>query len=113
MKRIILTSAIISIAVNLTGLLTNLFTYANFRKMYLYRRLSGGEWMGWQGFGLLMEKTFPMTTINDPATSGRTWLSLDPISLAVPLIVVFLAVFTVLFVIRMIRKSVQARKTVR
>lgn len=113
MKKIILTSAIVSIAVSLAGFLTNLYTYANFRKMYLCRQLYGGEWMGWQGFGLLMEKTFPLTTADDPAASGSTWLSFDPVSLVVPLIVVFLTVFSVLFVIRMIRKSVQTRKSTR
>ena len=102
MKKIILRSVIIAAAVNLAGFLTNLVTYMTARKMYLCRRLSGGEWMGWQGFGLLMEKTFPMSSIDEPVT-GSTWLSFDPISLLPTLIAVFLLVLIVSLVIRGIK----------
>lgn len=105
MKKIILRSviisAIITAAVNLAGFLTNLFTYKTMRKMFLCRQLSGGEWMGWQGFGLMMEKTFPMSSIDDPVT-GSTWLSFDPLNLLPTLIGVFLLVFVVSFIISII-----------
>ena len=114
MKKIIAKSAIIaaiiSAAVNLTGFLTNLFTYMNFRRMFLCRRLTGGEWMGWQGFGLQMNKTFPITTMDDPGAGGSTWLTFDPSSLIAAVVGIFLLVFIVSLVIGiMIRPANRTR----
>ena len=111
MKKIIVKSvviaAIISAAVSLIGFLTNLFTYKNFRRMFLCRQLTGGEWMGWQGFGLLMNKTFPLTTMDDPGAGGSTWLTFDPSSLIVTLAGIFLLGFIVSLVIRIIIRNIK------
>ena len=54
MKRILQKSLIVSLAVCTAGFLINLVSWRLAGRLVFYRTLSGGEWMGYEGFGLLV-----------------------------------------------------------
>ena len=100
MKHIIKKSLLISGIVNLLGIAINLLTYFVMKKMFLCITYSGDEWVGYDGFGIMMNKTFPMSASPNQVIQGETWLSFEPISLLVTYILFFVIVFTVLLVLR-------------
>ena len=100
MKHIIKKSLLISGIVNLLGIAINLLTYFVMKKMFLCIIYSGGEWVGYDGFGIMMNKTCPMSASPNQDIQGETWLSFEPISLLVTYILFFVIVFTVLLVLR-------------
>ncbi|MBQ6591324.1 MAG: hypothetical protein IJJ24_10515 [Solobacterium sp.] len=95
MKRILKKSLIVSLAVCTAGFLINLVSWRLAGRLVFYRTLSGGEWMGYEGFGLLVNRTFPMSSADHPV-SGSTWLTIDPSGLIIPLIAVFILAAAVL-----------------
>ena len=95
MKRILKKSLIVSLAVCTAGFLINLVSWLLAGRLVFYRTLSGGEWMGYEGFGLLVNRTFPMSSADHPV-SGSTWLTFDPSGLIVPLLAVFVLTAAVL-----------------
>lgn len=95
MKNIILKSIIISLGINIMFLIINLVSYFSANRLFLAIKLSGGEWMGYSGFGIMMNKTYPMSTV-DKAVMGKTWLSIDPFSFLIPFIVIFALTFVIL-----------------
>ncbi len=99
MKRILTKSFAIALIITASGFLTNLISYFIHGSLVFCRTLYGGEWIGYSGFGLLVNHTFPMTTPDDPVASGSTWLEFYPSSLIAPLIITFLIAFAVVFVL--------------
>ena len=79
---IIKKSIIISVIINISCLLINIITYWAFESMFLCVKFSGGEWVGYDGFGVMLNRTIPMST-RDMPLSGACWLSFEPISLLV------------------------------
>ena len=95
MKKIILKSVFVSLGINIMCLIINLFTYFSANKLFLAINFSGGEWMGYSGFGIMMNRTYPMST-TDKIVEGKTWLSIDPISFLIPFILIFVLIFVIL-----------------
>ena len=65
MKKIILKSVFVSFGINIMSLIINLFTYFSVNKLFLAIRLSGGECMEYSGFGIRMNRTYPMSTTDN------------------------------------------------
>jgi len=60
----------------------------------------GGEWKGCQGFGMMLNHTYPMASPDWPGSgTGRTWIEFDPFSLVLTLIVAF-SIFFLIFSLR-------------
>ena len=95
MKKIILKSVFVSFGINIMCLIINLFTYFSVNKLFLAIRLSGGECMEYSGFGIMMNRTYPMST-TDNIVKGKTWLSIDPVSFLIPFILIFVLTFVIL-----------------
>lgn len=95
MKRITLKSVCISLGINIVCLIINLFTYFSVNRLFLAIELSGGEWRGYSGFGIMMNRTYPMST-TDKIVEGKTWLSIDPVSFLIPFILIFALTFVIL-----------------
>lgn len=112
MKRSLLLAAAGSVIVNAAGFLTNLIAYHSVGRLIFYKELWGGEWVGYYGFGILMNRTFPLTVAGDPDANGHTWLSFDPKSLLLSVAAVFLIMFVVLLLIRVVKVGI-SRKNVR
>ena len=110
MKKIILRSviisAIISAVINMAGFFTNLIAYHTTGKLVFYKELLGGEWVGYYGFGILMNRTFPMTLAGDPNANGQTWLSFDPKGLLLQVAAAFLGVLAISIVIRLVKAGI-------
>ena len=99
MKKILLTSIIISAAFTLAGLITNLLTSLFAGAPVLAMSLQGGECVEYVGFGLLVLKIYPMMEAGVQA-SGSTHYSFEPISLAVSLVGFFILAFIILLVVK-------------
>ena len=112
MKRSLLLAGVVSFIVNAAGFLTNLIAYHSVGRLIFYKELWGGEWVGYYGFGILMNRTFPLTVAGDPNANGRTWLSFDPKSLLLSVAAVFLIMFVILLLIRVVKARI-SRKNVR
>ena len=108
MKKVFIRSMITALAVEAAGAAVNLISYSVSKEFLFAFRLYGGEWMGWSGFGMLLNKTYPMSSIDHPV-SGSTWISFDPASLIATLLGSFAAAFVIFFIIRQVRKRKTAK----
>lgn len=104
MKKLLIKSIIAAFAIEIIGAAVNLISYAINGSFPLAKQLSGGEWMGWIGFGMLLNRTFPMSSQDHPV-SGSTWISFDPGSLVMTLLGGFVISFLFFGIIRLARKK--------
>ena len=101
MKKSIVISAIISLVITGIGCLTN-YLYAINKDTLLIKRTSfGGEYTGEFGFGISLEKIYPLT--DDPNAKVITHLSFDIINFLLYLILIFIIVFIIIKVIKKIK----------
>ena len=94
MKKILIRSALYSLAVTIVGMLVNLFSYFGSNKLLFAIRHMGGDCIEYQGVGLFLLEVYPMTI--EGAASVHRHLSFDPISFLVTF-AVLLSVFFVIF----------------
>ena len=104
MKKLLIKSTIAAFAIEIIGAAVNLISYSINGSFPLAKQLSGGEWMGWIGFGMLLNRTFPMSSQDHPV-SGSTWISFDPGSLVMTLLGGFVISFLFFGIIRLARKK--------
>ena len=104
MKKLLTKSIIAAFAIEIIGAAVNLISYAVNGRFLLSKQLYGGEWMGWSGFGMLLNRTYPMSSQDHPV-SGSTWISFDPGSLVLTLLVGFVISFIVFGIIRLSSKK--------
>ena len=104
MKKLLIKSIIAAFAIEIIGAAVNLISYAINGSFPLAKQLSGGEWMGWIGFGMLLNRTFPMSSQDHPV-SGSTWISFYPGSLVMTLLGGFVISFLFFGIIRLARKK--------
>ncbi len=105
MKHILSKTAAVSFFITFAGFLINLVSYLARGSLVFFRTIYGGEWMGYSGFGLLLNRTFPLTAAGDPAAAGSTWLSFDPAGLFAS----FAGIFAVTAAILMIRSGLMKK----
>ena len=104
MKKLLTKSIIAAFAIEIIGAAVNLISYAVNGRFLLSKQLYVGEWMGWSGFGMLLNRTFPMSSQDHPV-SGSTWISFDPGSLVLTLLGGFVISFIVFGIIRLASKK--------
>ena len=104
MKKLLIKSIIAAFAIEIIGAASNLISYTVNGRFLLAKQLYGGEWMGWSGFGMLLNRTFPMSSQDHPV-SGSTWISFDPGSLVLTLLGGFVISFIVFGIIRLASKK--------
>lgn len=104
MKKLLTKSIIAAVVIEIIGAAVNLISYTSNGSFLLAKQLYGGEWMGWIGFGMLLNRTFPMSSQDQPV-SGSTWISFDPGSLILTLLAGFVVSFIVFSALRLIRKN--------
>ena len=104
MKKQLIKSIIAAFAIEIIGAAVNLISYAVNGRFLLAKQLVGGEWMGWSGFGMLLNRTFPMSSQDHPV-SGSTWISFDPGSLVLTLLGGFVISFIVFGIISWAKKK--------
>ena len=113
MKRSLILAAVaaaVSIFVNMAGFLTNLIAYHTTGNLVFYKVLPGGEWVGYYGFGILKNRTFPMTVAGDPHANGEAWLSFDPAGLFMTVLGVFVLLFVILLLVNLAVTGIRRRK---
>ena len=104
MKKLLIKSIIAAFAIEIIGAAVNLISYAVNGRFLLAKQILGGEWMGWSGFGMLLNRTFPMSSQEHPV-SGSTWISFDPGSLVMTLSAGVVISFIFLGIIKLARKK--------
>ena len=104
MKKLLIKSTIAAFAIEIIGAVANLISYAVNGRFLLAKQLYGGEWMGWSGFGMLLNRTYPMSSQDHPVP-GSTWISFDPGSLVMTLLGGFVISFIVFGIIRLASKK--------
>jgi len=108
MKKNIIKSLIFSSIIMAVGTLTN-FLCAKLGDFLLIRTtLSGGEYQGYLGFGILLEHIYPMTNGSGPGKI--TYLSFDIANFLIYFVCIFILVFAFIFVINKIKKSKEKEK---
>ena len=104
MKKQLLKSTIAAFAIEIIGAAANLISYTVNGRFLLAKQLYGGEWMGWSGFGMLLNRTFPMSSQDHPV-SGSTWISFDPGSLVMTLLAGYVIAFIFFGIIGLVKKK--------
>lgn len=90
---------LVSLVVNLCGMLANYLAFNNTNYLWLSFKMWGGECMSESGFGLRVFHVYGMTP--DQATSHS--LSFDPVNLVVQVVVVAVVARLVMLVIAKVR----------
>ena len=91
----LLFSLIASVGLTAIGLVINLISYRISGDFLFCRHLTGGEWIGQEGFGLLLNHTYPLTVDGYTYGSSRIWIEFAPESL-IKCLVMFFAVALVI-----------------
>ena len=104
MRKVFIGSIITALAIEIAGAAANLISFYVSGELIFAHMITGGEWMGWSGFGMLLNRTYPMSSPEHPA-SGSTWISFHPGSLVRTLVLSFAAAFVILLIIHLVRKK--------
>ena len=97
-------------SLSISGVLTLFFFIINLISAYLFHHLplaitlSGGEYIGEQGFGVLLEKIYPMSIVGEESGVSEH-ISFDFYSLIVSFIVLFIAVLIFCIIESKIKKN--------
>ena len=98
MKKILIRSALFSLAVTIGGMLVNLFSYFGSNKLLFAVRYMGGDCFEYQGFGLFLLEVYPETV--EGGASVHRHLSFDPVSFLITFAVLFAVFFVILRVLK-------------
>ena len=104
MKKLLTKSIITAFEIEIIGATVNLISYTVNGRFLLAKQLYGGEWMGWSGFGMLLNRTYSMSSQDHPV-SGSTWISFDPGSLVMTLLAGFVIGFIFFGIIGLVKKK--------
>ena len=105
MKKNIIRSLITAVILETIGVIINLITYHFSGEFILAQELYGGEWQGWRGFGMVLNKVWPMVISDAKPFIVSSWISFDFASLLVTLCVGFLLSFVVYNIMYPVRKK--------
>ena len=98
----ILFSLISSVGFTAAGFLINLISYLTTENLFFYQKLTGGEWTGQEGFGLLLNHTWPFEWEGQVVTRERIWIEFSPQSLIRPLVLSFIIAFVFILLLRLL-----------
>ena len=85
-----------SVGLTAIGLVINLVSYHTSGDLLFCRHLTGGEWIGQEGFGLLLNHTYPLTVDGYTYGSSRIWIEFSPDSLIKCLVMFFVIALVIL-----------------
>ena len=105
-KRILKKAAIVSCIVSGTGFLINLLGYLISKDIPLGITQWGGDYSGKSGFGLLLNRVYPMTKVGDSVPRNTTWLTFEPVSLIMSLVAVFVIALVCLVISALLKHAV-------
>ena len=88
-KRVLKKSIIISCTVSGVGFFINLISYLLFKDFPLGITQWGGDYSGKSGFGLLLNRVYPMTAMGEASPQNTVWLSFEPVSFVISIVAVF------------------------
>ena len=95
MKKLLIKSLIISGIINVVGCLINFLCAKLWDFLLIYIHLSGGEYQGYVGFGIILEHIYPMT---DGSSPGKiTHISFDILNFLLYFVAGFIIVFLILY----------------
>ena len=109
MKKVCISTLIATLAVEITGVIVNLISYAVSGNFLLAMTIQGGEWIGQSGFGLLLNRTYPMSTPDHPV-SGSEWISFDLSGLILTLVICLIIFSLVFFIIFKVKAADRVRE---
>ena len=109
MKKVCISTLIATLAVEIVGVIVNLISYAVSGDFLLAMTIQGGEWIGQSGFGLLLNRTYPMSTPDHPV-SGSEWISFDFSSLILTLVICLILFSIVFFIIFKVKSADRIRE---
>ncbi|MDY6340134.1 MAG: hypothetical protein SPL61_10950 [Saccharofermentans sp.] len=109
MKKVWLGSLIAALAVEIIGAAVNLISYATTGYFLICNELQGGEWTGESGFGMLLNHTYPMSSMDHPV-SGSEWISFDLSSLILTLVICLILFSIVFFIIFKVKSADRIRE---
>ena len=110
MKKNIIRSLIAAVLLEAVGVIINLLSYCFSGEFLLAQKLYGGEWEGWRGFGMVLNKVWPMFISDTEPIKVSSWISFDFTSLYVTLVMGFWLSFIVCTIISFmypVRKKVR------
>lgn len=102
MKNKVIFSFITSLIINCICLLINLFCGMVFKFLPLSIKMSGGEWVGYYGFGISLEKIFGITIDETGFVSNK--IGFDLLSYLIPFIIIFIIVLIIKIIISKTKK---------
>ena len=106
----VLLALISSVSLTAIGFLINLISYLTTKELILCRDLTGGEWSGQEGFGILLNHTWPFQWDGQVVTRERVWIEFSPQSLIFPLVIFFVISLIVFLLINKIKNRSSQRK---
>ena len=86
-------SFIISLIVNIIGLITNYMYYTNNKSLLMAYRSYGGEYMGEFGFGLIVSHIYSMTANGTDSINIRFSILLFLLSLIIIALIAFIFIY--------------------
>jgi hypothetical protein len=101
----VLLALISSVGLTATGSLINLISYFTTKNLLLYRSYTGGEWTGQEGFGIMLNHTWPFQWDGQVVTRERVWIEFSPQSLILPLIIFFVISLIVFLLINKLKNK--------
>lgn len=107
MKKNIIQSLITAVILEAIGVIINLITYHVSGEFFLAQVLYGGEWQGWRGFGMVLNKVWPMVISDAEPFKVSSWISFDFTSLYATLCLGFWLSFIVYNIMYPVRKKVR------
>ena len=100
MKKVLIKSLIGTVAFEIIGVVINLICFVITGNFLLYIPRQGGEWKGCQGFGMMLNRYYPLAAPDWPGGGTMsTKLKFDLFSLVLTLVVGF-SIFFLIFSIR-------------
>ena len=113
LKKALLFSLIPTVVITGGGMLLNFIYFMNTEELLFYTTITGGEYIGQKGFGLLQNHVYPMYVGGVQQGRDRIWLEFSPDSLIQTLLVVFICSFIILAIVFLLiagKKSKAAEK---
>ena len=110
MRKIAIKSLIITSIINVVGCLTNLLCALLGDFLLIHVSLSGGEYQGYVGFGILLEHFIPLTTVDDPVSSS-TKVSFSILNFVTYFIFIFIVVFAFVYYLNRRKENKKKKET--
>ena len=99
MKKNVIISSVITIVINAICFITNLICANVYGSIPLGIKISGGEMTRYSGFGVYLEKIYPLTTV-ESGEKVSTTIGFSLFSLLLTLVLVFVVALIIVSIIR-------------